>query len=195
MIQYNIVIKIINIMRLIKKYAIQLSMILMACYASISTYDIFVNYENYQYTHDLVEYIIHEKTQDLPNTKSDSHKFINSILLSSNYLNGFDEADAIVINQSTDYIHPFDNIDQLNILKELVIQNLLFNMPSEERNNFMMTHRLMDTHKVFNRFYLNKNGIKVPIINNNKNPESLIFSLAIKDEPSPIEILDTTKLQ
>jgi hypothetical protein len=179
------VIKTINILRWIKKYAIQLSVILIAFYTSIATYDIFVNYENYQYTHDLKEYILHKTTIEAPLAKSNAHKFINSVLSSSNYLNGFSESDAIVISESTNYIHPFDNVDKFNILKELVIQNLLFNMPSTERHNFIMNHRLMDIHKIFNRFYLNN----IPIITNNNNKESLIFSLIVKSEPDIIETL------
>ena len=195
MIQYNIVIKIMNIMRWIKKYAIQLSIIAMTLYASISTYNIFVNYENYQYTHELKEYIYNESMSNVPMAKSDAHKFINSILLSSNSLNGFNESDALVINQSTSYIHPFQDVDKFNILKELVIQNLLFNMNSEERHDFIMNHKLMDIHKIFNRFYLNKNGIEIPIITSNRNAESLIFSLIIKDKPNGIDILNTTSMK
>ena len=76
-------------------------------------------------------------------------------------------------------------MDKFNILKELVIQNLLFNMPSAERHNFIMNHRLMDIHKIFNRFYLNN----IPIITNNSNKESLIFSLIVKSEPDIMEKL------
>ncbi len=177
-------IKIINLLRLIKKYAIKISVVLITIYASIATYNIFVNYENYQYTHDLKEYILDKSNIELPVAKSNSHKFINAILSSSNSLNGFSESDSLVISQSTDYVHTFDKIDEFNILKELVVQNLLFNMPSEERHHFIMKHRLAEKHKIFNRFNLNRNGINIPIITNNRNPEALVFSLVVKDQPT-----------
>lgn len=175
-------IKISILLRSIKKYAVEIGIMLTSCYIAFCSYNMFVSYENYKYTHDLAEYLVTKDIQEIPVAKSDKHKFINAILESSNYLNGFKESDAYVINQSKDYIHPFDNVDNFNILKELVLQNLLFNMTSFERHNFIMTHRLMDIHKVFNRFTMKYHEKEIPIICHSNEPSALMFSLTVKDE-------------
>ena len=77
-------IKINSILRFIKKWAIHMGIITTTIYISICSYNMFVNYENYQYTHELTNYLIHKTTDELPVAKSDDHKFVNSILSSSN---------------------------------------------------------------------------------------------------------------
>jgi hypothetical protein len=174
-------IKIGTILRTLKQYALNIAIFSTISYSSICSYKMFVNYENHRFSHDIAEFIIHKTSQELPLAISEDQKFINAILSSSKQINGLNDSDAYIINQLKNYIHPFDKIDKLNILKEVALQNVLLNMPSEQRNEWIKSLRLADTHKVFNRFYMKKNGVNIPIIYSCNNQDALRFSLLINN--------------